>query len=80
MFACPWAQRRRTKRDFKQIIAGMVSKGWVEPGDRPLLVAEMNRLLERTSPTRWQKFMSLAPASLRHGEGDYFMSAEVLKR
>ena len=51
-----WADRRRTKRDFKQIIDGMIAQAWVEPGDRSLLEAEMNRLLERASPRRWQQF------------------------
>ena len=51
-----WADRRRTKRDFKQIIDGMVAQEWVAPGDRSLLEAEMNRRLERASPRRWQQF------------------------
>ena len=52
----PWAERRRAKRDLMQIIDGMVAEGWVEPGDRTLLVAEMNRLLEQASPRIWQQF------------------------
>ena len=51
-----WADRRLTKRDLMRIIDGMVAQEWVEPGDRPLLVAEMNRLLERASPRLWQMF------------------------
>ncbi len=49
-----WRERRRTKRDFTKIIDGMVARGWVKPADRPLLLAEMNRLLERASPRLWQ--------------------------
>ncbi len=51
-----WAERRLAKRDLRRIINGMVAQEWVEPGDRPLLVAEMNRLLERASPRLWQMF------------------------
>ena len=51
-----WADRRRTKRDFKQIIDGMIAQGWVEPGDRSFLEAEMNRRLEQASPRLWQQF------------------------
>ena len=52
----PWAERRRTKLDFKRLIDGMVAHNWVDAADRPLLIAEMNRLLERASPRLWQMF------------------------
>ena len=51
-----WAERRQAKRNLRRIINGMVAQEWVKPGDRPLLIHEMNRRLEQVSPRRWQMF------------------------
>ena len=51
-----WAQRRAAKRDFRRLFKAMIEQGWVEPDDKPLLIAEMNRRLEQASPRIWQQF------------------------
>jgi len=51
-----WRERRAAKRDIKRLIDAMIARNWIEPGDMPLLIAEMNRLLERASPRLWQMF------------------------
>ena len=51
-----WAQRRAAKRDLKRLIESMIAHNWVEPEDKPLLIAEINRSLEQASPRRWQQF------------------------
>ena len=51
-----WRERRAAKRDLKRLIESMIAAGWVEPSDRPLLLAEMNSRLEQASPRIWQKF------------------------
>ncbi len=51
-----WAERRAAKRDFKRLFDAMIVHGWVEPEDKPLLIAEMNRRLEQASPRLWQQF------------------------
>ena len=51
-----WSERRAAKRDIKRLIDSMIAENWIEPGDRPLLIAVMNRKLERASPRLWQMF------------------------
>ena len=51
-----WLQRRAAKRDFYRLFEAMIKQGWVEPEDKPLLMAEMNRRLEQASPRFWQQF------------------------
>ena len=51
-----WAERRAAKRDIMRLIESMIAAGWVEQGDRPQLIAAMNRRLERVSPRLWQRF------------------------
>ncbi len=51
-----WRARRLAKRDCKRLIDAMIARNWIDPGDKPLLIAEMNRLLERASPRLWQMF------------------------
>jgi len=51
-----WAERRATKRDLKRLIDSMIAHNWVDPEDKPLLIAEMNRRLEQASPRLWQQF------------------------
>ena len=50
-----WSERRAAKRDYMGIIDAMINRRLALPGDRPLLIAEMNRRLERASPRLWQK-------------------------
>ncbi len=52
-----WRQRRAAKKDLRRLIDALIANSWVEPEDKPLLVAEMNRRLERASPRAWQQFM-----------------------
>ena len=51
-----WRDRRATKRDLMRLIDALIAHGWVEPEDKPLLLAEMNRRLEQASPRLWQMF------------------------
>ena len=51
-----WGERRAAKRDLIRLIDSMIAAKWVEPADRPLLVAAMNRRLEQVSPRLWQMF------------------------
>ncbi len=51
-----WRERRAAKRDLTSLIDSLVAAKWVEPGERPLLVAAMNRRLEQVSPRLWQMF------------------------
>ncbi len=52
-----WKERRRARRDISNLIAAMVEHNWVDADDEPLLYAEMNRLLESTTPRYWQMFL-----------------------
>ena len=49
-----WQERRLARRDITRLIESMVASNWVETGDRQLLLAEMNRRLESTTPRLWQ--------------------------
>ena len=51
-----WRERRAAKRDLIHLIDSIIAAKWVEPGERPLLVAAMNRRLEQVSPRLWQMF------------------------
>ena len=51
-----WTERRAAKRDIMRLIESMIAARWVEQGDRPQLIAAMNRHLERVSPRLWQRF------------------------
>ena len=53
----PWGDRRAAKKDLRRLIDALIANHWVEPEDKPLLIAEMNRRLELASPRRWQQFM-----------------------
>lgn len=52
-----WQERRRARRDITRLIAAMVEHNWVDAADEPLLYAEMNQLLESTTPRYWQMFL-----------------------
>lgn len=52
----PWAERRAVKRELRWLIPAMLRHNLVDDADEPLLIAEMNRLLEEASPRLWQKF------------------------
>ena len=52
-----WIERRAAKKDLRRLIDALIAHRWVEPDDKPLLIAEMNRRLEQASPRRWQQFM-----------------------
>jgi len=51
-----WSDRRAVKDDLKRLIESLIERQLVDPGDRPLLIADMNRRLEQTSPRLWQMF------------------------
>ena len=51
-----WADRRGVKRDVTRLIDSMIAAEWIEPADRPELIAVLNERLEYVSPGLWQKF------------------------
>jgi len=50
-----WSERRALKADLRRLIESLIERQLVDASDRPLLIAEMNRRLEQTSPHLWQK-------------------------
>ena len=52
-----WQERRLARRDISRLIESMVDANWVDQGDRPLMLAEMHRRLEGTTPRLWQMFL-----------------------
>ena len=52
-----WRERRRARHDITGLIEAMVEHDWVDAIDKPLLYAEMNQLLESTTPRYWQMFL-----------------------
>lgn len=52
-----WSEMSRARRDMTRVIDSMINAHWVDADDRQLLLNEMNRRLERTTPRRWQMFM-----------------------
>ena len=52
-----WSERRGARRDITNLIEAMVEHNWVDADDEPLLRAEMNQLLESTTPRYWQMFL-----------------------
>jgi len=52
----PWKDRRAAKKDMRRLINALIAHSCVEPEDRSLLIAEMNRRLEQASPRIWQQF------------------------
>ena len=52
-----WVERRRARQDLCRLIHALIANKWVDPADESLLVAEMNRRLESTTPRRWQMFL-----------------------
>lgn len=46
----PWVERRAAKKDLRRWIHALIAHCWVKPEGKPLLINEMNRLLEITSP------------------------------
>ncbi len=51
-----WPQRRLARRDLKRLIESMDDAGWIDAGDRPQLLTEVDRRLEQTTPRLWQMF------------------------
>jgi len=51
-----WSDRRAAKKDLKRLIESLIDHQLVEPSDRLLLIADMNRRLEGASPRLWQMF------------------------
>lgn len=51
-----WSDRRAVKADLKRLIESLIERQLVDPSDRPLLIAEMNRRLEQASPRLWQMY------------------------
>ena len=52
-----WRERRLARRDLKRLIEAIVTNGWVDSGDQPLLAAEISQRLEWTTPRLWQIFL-----------------------
>ncbi len=51
-----WVDRRLAKQDLRRLIDALITRGWVEPDDERLLLAEVDRRLEQASPRLWQQF------------------------
>ena len=51
-----WAERRATKNDLRRLSDSLIAHSRVDPGDRAILIAAMNRRLEQASPRLWQQF------------------------
>ncbi len=49
-------ERRSARRDMLRLIDALLQHGLVDEGDRPLLLADMQRRLEGMQPRLWQKF------------------------
>ena len=52
-----WRERRLARRELQRLIEAIVEHGWVDPGDLPLLAAEIQQRLEWTTPRLWQQFL-----------------------
>ena len=52
-----WRERRLARRDFERLIVSLIEADWIEQVDRSLLLADMHRRLEKTTPRLWQKFL-----------------------
>ena len=50
-----WSERRAAKADLQRLIESLIERQMVDASERPLLIADMNRRLEQTSPRLWQK-------------------------
>ncbi|MDE2635255.1 MAG: glycosyltransferase family 2 protein, partial [Chloroflexota bacterium] len=50
-----WLDRRAAKSDMRRLIDALIVHNCVDPEDRPLLIAEVNRRLEQASPRIWQQ-------------------------
>ena len=48
-----WNERRLTRRDLYRLVDALVAAQWVDRGDKPLLLDEIDRRLEKTMPRRW---------------------------
>ena len=64
-----WRERRTAKRYLKRLINAMIAQDWVKPGDKPLLIAAMNRRLEQASPRIWQQFCHWRRHRFPRGQG-----------
>lgn len=49
-----WRDRRLARRDYIRLIESMIDHRWVDAADRSLLMNEVNRRLESTTPRLWQ--------------------------
>ena len=52
-----WRERRLARRDFERLIESLIEANWIEQVDRSLLLADMHRRLEKTTPRLWQMFL-----------------------
>ena len=50
-----WSERRATRKDLKRLLQSLIDHQLIEPSDKPLLIADMNRRLEQASPRLWQQ-------------------------
>lgn len=51
------SDRRLVRRDYLRLIESMIDHGWVDADDRTLLMDEVNRRLEGTTPRLWQMYL-----------------------
>ena len=57
LYKLSWNERRVARRDITRLIKAMVAQSWVDAEDEPLLCAEMEKLLESTTPRYWQMLL-----------------------
>ena len=48
-----WRERRATRQDLLRLTDALISAGWVDEADRPLMAAEVKQRVQQTAP-RWQ--------------------------
>ena len=51
-----WSDLRIAKKYLRRIIDTLATRGYIQPVERSVLVADMNRTLENASPRLWQQF------------------------
>ena len=52
-----WRERRTASKELTRLRDAMIDAGIIDPGDRDLVSAHSRRLLEGTTPRRWQMFL-----------------------
>ncbi len=64
-----WRERRRAARDMARLLDAMIAAGIIDPGDRGLVFAHIQRRLEGTTPRLWQMFLHWRRHRFGSGKG-----------